>query len=300
MDYELTFVVSGVSVDDDDAVDALEELDAMLFRGGGVDLLTITGTGEDPVRAARYAAACAVNAVPRMRVLRLDRNLVGIPEIVERTGRTRQNVAQWVSGERQAGTQPFPQPEGTAGRSKVWLWSEVNTWLHNIGLADGRHYPSRDEMTKIDHALLNSTTMTITYDCPADEFAAERDAVSHEMERSETLRDLVSGLAGNASTLDAQGRHVVVVAGQSEPAGAVMDRMLDYGHDVVLLTMTDRLFAAVMSTNRKPKPVPVVSVPLAATMRDWVDLMWKNPNAAFTLSSAGQVQPKDAVYGDAA
>ncbi|WP_433890728.1 helix-turn-helix transcriptional regulator [Streptomyces sp. CA-111067] len=300
MEYELTFVVSGASVDDEDAVDALEELDAMLFRGGGVDLLTLGATGDDPVSAARYAATCAVNAVPRLRVHRLDRNLVGIAEIAQRTGRSRQNVAQWVSGVRQADAAPFPPSEGTAGRSKVWLWSEVNSWLRGIGLDDGLRYPSRDEMTMIDHALLTTLTTTITFDCPDDEFASERDAIRKELERSETLLGLVRGLADNSGTLDGQGRHVIIIAGQSEPAADVMERVLSHGHDVVLMSMADRLFAATMTTKRRSKPTGLVHVPLAATMKEWVDLMWKNSNAAFLLPSSVQAMPQDAVFRDAA
>src|SRR5690242_11076079 len=101
MELEVTFVVSGATVDDDDAVDALEAIDAMLFRGAGVDLLTMTATGDNPVIAARTAAVQAISLVPRLRVHRVDRDLVGVQEIADRTGRSRQNVSQWIKGERQ-------------------------------------------------------------------------------------------------------------------------------------------------------------------------------------------------------
>lgn len=299
MDYELTFVVSGASVDDDDAVEAMEALDAMLFRGAGVDLLTLTATGDDAVTAARQAATNAVNAIPRLHVHRLDHGLVGIHEIAERTGRSRQNVTQWANGHRRADAEPFPSPVGTAGRSRVWLWSEVNAWLRQIGLDDGLQYPTRAEMTLIDYALLTMHTVTVTFDSPDDEFAEERQQVEAEIGRTDSV-DLLRKLADRTSTLDSQGRHVVVIAGQSEPAAAVMERIAAYGHDVVLMTRTDRLLAVVLSTKPAPKPKGLVPVPLTATIREWVELMWNHPNAAFMLSSTGQATPKEVVFRDAA
>lgn len=59
-------------------------------------------------------------------------------DIAERTGRTRQNVQQWVK----------PPPEGSAGRSLAWRWAEVNAWL-NVHAADlaagGQQEPGRRE-----------------------------------------------------------------------------------------------------------------------------------------------------------
>ncbi|MGW4896885.1 helix-turn-helix transcriptional regulator [Kitasatospora sp. NPDC004240] len=156
MDYELTFVVSGTSVDDADTVEALEhELDAMLYRGGGVDLLTIVTPGDSCLAAALQAVSDVGRVASHLQLLRLDRNLVGVAEIAQRTSRTRQNVNQWINGDRQ-GKARFPLPEGTAGRSHVWLWSEVNRWLRIIGLDDGFEYPTRDEMAIIDSMLIRA------------------------------------------------------------------------------------------------------------------------------------------------
>jgi predicted DNA-binding transcriptional regulator AlpA len=140
------------------AVEALRDrLDAMLFRAGCLDLVTAAASGGTAVEAALRAVTALSGEAPGLRVHRLDRELVGVQEIAERTGRTRQNVAQWVRGERLAGNAPFPSPEGTAGRSPVWLWTEVNSWLDARDLGDGCTYPTRQEMLLIDHALLAST-----------------------------------------------------------------------------------------------------------------------------------------------
>ena len=299
MDFEVTFVVSGATVDDDDAVEALEAIDAMLFRGAGVDLLTMTGVGDNAVVAARTAAVEAINLVPRLRVHRVDRDLVGVPEIAERIGRSRQNVSQWIKGERQVEAGPFPQPEGTAGRSKVWLWSEVNAWLREVGLDDGNNYPTRSDMTLIDHALLTMLTMTFTFDNPDDAYHADRQRIAEAIESPE-FADQLRQLAEKPTTLDEQKRHVIVIASPDEPAAEAMERILSHGHDVVLMTVTDRIFAVVMSTNLPPIPKELVPVSPDSTVGDWVDLMWNHPNAAFVLSSAGQATPEAGVFRNAA
>ncbi|MEU9884400.1 hypothetical protein [Sphaerisporangium sp. NPDC051011] len=155
MEYEFRFVVEGASVDHTAAVEVLErELDAMLFRGGGVDLLDIAFEGEDAFDAAMHAARSVARHVPDLRLLRLHRDLVGIPEIAERAGVTRQNVHQWVTGQRRRrGVAPFPAPEGTAGRTQVWLWVEVNAWLKQLSMDDGANRPDRNEIADIDSAL---------------------------------------------------------------------------------------------------------------------------------------------------
>ncbi|WP_431931448.1 helix-turn-helix transcriptional regulator [Nonomuraea jabiensis] len=158
----MTFVVTGADVDDDQAVAALmEHLDAMLFRGAGVDLLSIVIDGENAIDAARRAYIKARMHVPEIVFVRLDRDLVGIPEIAERSGRTRQSIAQLIAGERRGDVPPFPQPEGVIGRARVWLWSEVSAWLKHLGIDDGLARPSREEMTEIDYRLQRGALRTL-------------------------------------------------------------------------------------------------------------------------------------------
>ncbi|MEU7568918.1 hypothetical protein AB0A99_23520 [Streptomyces fradiae] len=73
MEYDFTFAVSGVDVDDRAAVETLRRhRDALLARAGGVDLLCVTGSGGSVAEAASAVRA----AVPRLRVIRLDRDPV--------------------------------------------------------------------------------------------------------------------------------------------------------------------------------------------------------------------------------
>ncbi|GAA4234696.1 hypothetical protein GCM10022254_40180 [Actinomadura meridiana] len=154
MEYEFRFVVKGATVDDADIVDLLADtFDAMLFRGAGVDLLDVSGEGRDALDAAVSAVRAIRSTVPQLQLLYLDRDLVGIPEIAERTNATRQAVSLWANGSRRNEAQPFPAPEGVAGRAKVWLWAEVDAWLAFHGLDDGINRPTREEIADIDSAL---------------------------------------------------------------------------------------------------------------------------------------------------
>ncbi|MFE2866197.1 hypothetical protein [Embleya sp. NPDC059259] len=158
-----------------------------------------------------------------MRVIRLDRDLVGIADIAERTKRTRQNVTQWTHGTRHS-KQPFPSPDGVVGCSRVWLWSEVNTWLRTIDLGDPIELPSREEMAAIDYALAfprQDLGLTLELHIAADE---------HERERHEVARRLMAkavALAGRISDDDTYdgGPVLVVCAVCSDSLAWVMSQL---------------------------------------------------------------------------
>ncbi|HVA10383.1 MAG TPA: DUF4287 domain-containing protein [Acidimicrobiales bacterium] len=153
-EYEFLFVVDGVSVEDDSFVGIItEHFDGLLSWNRGLHRLAISGTGADAMGACLGLVTEIQALIPGMRILRLDPDLVGIPDIAERTGHTRQNVQQWVNGERNA-DRPFPPPEGSAGRSLVWRWHEVNEWLRPLGLDDQTLRPTREESVWLDAALI--------------------------------------------------------------------------------------------------------------------------------------------------
>ncbi|GAA2583140.1 helix-turn-helix transcriptional regulator [Streptomyces tubercidicus] len=294
MDYDFTFIVTGVTVEDADAVESLfDTLDATLAKAGGQHMVSITMDGPRAVDAALHAATALRECVPGLRVIRLDRDLVGIPEISERTDRSRQNVAQWVAGERKAEHGPFPAPEGVAGRTQVWLWTEVNAWLRKHGMGDTDvAYPSREEMTEIDFALANAVSLTFKY-APTLGFDEGRQTVVRELQRRH-MPKLVKVLTGS-QTLDQNGRHVVLVADQHEPADAVMKRVADFDHGVMLVTMTDQFVGAELSTQEDASPSPeVVSVPTTATVRDWFELALEHPGASFTPGGMERAEPHPA------
>jgi hypothetical protein len=155
-EFEFLFVVDGVSMDDDKAVALLtDDFDAVLSWNCGRYRLAVSSEGRACVDAAVTLAHRLAEALPCIRILHLDHDLVGISDIAQRTGRSRQNVLQWTNGERN-GSRPFPAPEGSAGRSPVWRWADVNAWLTplGLGLGDGAARPTRAEAAVIDYVCL--------------------------------------------------------------------------------------------------------------------------------------------------
>jgi hypothetical protein len=155
VEYEFLFVVDGVSSDDDTMVAALTDaFDGVLSWNRGLCRLAISSQGADALDALRNLLTRISSEVPALKILRLDPDLVGVSDIAERTGRTRQNVQQWVTGERNS-ENPFPPSEGCAGRSHVWRWADVNDWLKPLGFDDGETRPTRDESVFLDAALIS-------------------------------------------------------------------------------------------------------------------------------------------------
>ncbi len=180
MEYEFIFVVDGISVDDGESVKILfDKYDAMIASHHGQSILAISRDGENSLAVAQSLIGDLRADLPGIRILRLDADLVGVSDIAARTGRTRQNVAQWVSGERGA----FPPAEGAVGRSQVWRWSEVNRWLEGIGLGDGAVRPSRDESLMIDLVIsqwlqaMDNGVLAIQLVVQQDDRIADRQAV---------------------------------------------------------------------------------------------------------------------------
>ncbi|MER5751002.1 hypothetical protein [Streptomyces sp. NPDC002088] len=154
MEYEFLFVVDGIDVDDDVAVGIIfDEFDGLLTRHRGKHLLDVAQEGDSAIDAAHRLVMRLRAELPKMRLLRLDPDLVGVPDIAERTGRTRQNVLQWATGDRRSGTHAFPEPEGTVGRSLVWRWAEVAAWLTAVGENPADRGTTREDALYIDFML---------------------------------------------------------------------------------------------------------------------------------------------------
>ncbi|MGA5133221.1 hypothetical protein [Streptomyces blastmyceticus] len=282
MEYEFTFVVDGATVDDDTAVNRLaDELDAMLARAGGQDLLSVSSYGDNAVEAALSVAHIARDLIPGLRLLRLDRDLVGVQEIAERTGRSRQNVHQWATGARLADKEPFPQPEGTVGRAHAWLWSEVNDWLHQHGLDDGALYPTRHEMTQIDYLLANGLSFSFR-STPAQGFDESRDeVVAALMEHQVGFSQFLSRLPLE----NAADQHILAVAGHDEPAHEVMRFIAEANRDVVLVSSRGGVITGVHFSVDTKGPQKVVQVRHDFTVWDWMDLVRDEPSATFVAES---------------
>lgn len=86
-------------------------------------------------------ARSVTHLLPRARPIRLDEDLVSIPDIASRVGVSREAVRNWANGLRHSN---FPLPRGIVGDGiKVWGWSEVSRWLHNnLHLGDSEAFPN--------------------------------------------------------------------------------------------------------------------------------------------------------------
>ncbi|WP_150237397.1 helix-turn-helix transcriptional regulator [Nocardiopsis quinghaiensis] len=285
-EYEFIFVVDGFSLDDHDEIETLgEELGALVSSFHGVLRMSVSGEGENAVAAAQSVVKSVHRIVPAMRFVRLHRDLVGVSDIAELTGRTRQNVDQWVRGQRHDGA-PFPRPEAVVGRSLVWLWSEVDEWLREIGLDDGLNWPSRDEMTEIDWSLKNlrPVRLNLVFDRVREDV---RRLAGRLAEHARTNQRFVRYLVGNPQVRDERGNYTVLVCSPRNEAVDVFRRLDSFPHPVVLATVNGkRIHAFVMESGEDADGETTELVP-GMTVRDWLGMIALSPERGFTIASEG-------------
>lgn len=134
--YNFTLTLSGVTAD-------TENLEDALFAGGCDDaLLCFYGKSvylefdrEAPSLdcAIRTAVEDAESAGVNARVESVDSALVGLSDIAELTGMSRQAIALLKDGARGPGNFPGPV-QRLRGQSPLWDWAAVASWL----MAQGR------------------------------------------------------------------------------------------------------------------------------------------------------------------
>lgn len=130
--FEFRFVVAGLDFDDEASLDLLHR-----DLGGDVSVsstttdlveVVVTTPGDDALVAVNSAIARVGSLLEHVDVLRLDQELVGISDIAQLTGRTREAIRLYADGKRGAGH--FPAPMGVVGDSvRVWRWADVDAWL---------------------------------------------------------------------------------------------------------------------------------------------------------------------------
>lgn len=153
--YTVSLVLEGVALTDD-VIDVLVDAigDVVPAAVGGV--VTVTAPIEAPSEeSAAFALIERVRSVlPDAVVVRLDQDLVSIPDIAVRTGRTRESVRQLVDGKRGPGG--FPAPVGTVGDSiRVWPWAVVADWFRvALGEELGEYGVSPETAALVDAYLV--------------------------------------------------------------------------------------------------------------------------------------------------
>lgn len=145
--YEFAWVVDGFDVEDDATLDRLYETFDDVAAGSVAGRVTIDFVIEAiaPAEALFTTLDRFTAAFAQARVLRLDRDLVAIPDIADRTDRTPESVRLLVNGKRGPGG--FPTPVGAlGGGTRVWEWAAVVDWLSSAGIPV-------EENHLIDHEL---------------------------------------------------------------------------------------------------------------------------------------------------
>ena len=129
--WDFTLIVEGRDIASEEVFDALWEAgcdDALIGQTNGVQYLDFDRDAET-IEEAVASAVADTERVPGLQVVRfVDSDLVGMSEIAERCGRTRESVRLLVTGARGPGQ--FPPPVNDPRRPhRLWRWSEVERWL---------------------------------------------------------------------------------------------------------------------------------------------------------------------------
>jgi hypothetical protein len=154
--YRLNVVFSGIDFDDDDVFEALASFRNIVWRAqGAYAFATATLEATSALEAAALVVQQVTTCVASASPIRLDEDLVAIPDIASRLGVTREAVRLWANGARHSN---FPLPRGVVGNGiKVWTWSDVNGWLRqNLNLGDPEEFPTAHEAALINSMFTDS------------------------------------------------------------------------------------------------------------------------------------------------
>ncbi|MGN6128738.1 MAG: hypothetical protein ACTHOK_00180 [Nocardioidaceae bacterium] len=143
--FEWMFVTDAVTDELETAIE--EEVGGFVGGHGPITLVTVDGEGGDAlevghqlVRQLEDLGVTTVRAYP---------DLVTRKTIASRARVTTQAVGLWTRGERHKEL-PFPEPF-TLAAGGLWLWSDVNAWLKEKGLAhDEVEYPTRSDLDALN------------------------------------------------------------------------------------------------------------------------------------------------------
>jgi hypothetical protein len=126
--FAFSATVTGLDLDNVERLDALFT-DAFALVPGEIDgvasvSVEIAATsGEDALKTVTGHLA---RVAPELRVLRVDEDLVNIPEIALRLDLSREAVRLLASGAR--GDGDFPLHRTIVGQQKLWTWAGIHAW----------------------------------------------------------------------------------------------------------------------------------------------------------------------------
>jgi predicted DNA-binding transcriptional regulator AlpA len=132
--YTFTLILKGPDTLLSENFERLEDSgcdDASFGERGGVQYADFDREARTYVDAVVSAIANVENAVVGLSVLRVEsETLVGVSDVAERTGLSREYVRLLADGQR--GPKNFPSPRASIGGNRVlWDWPEVADWFRN-------------------------------------------------------------------------------------------------------------------------------------------------------------------------
>lgn len=103
--------------------------DALVATGRlGFVGLRVTRAAETAQAAIDSAIADVLTAIPGAELTEIEPDLVGLSDIAERLGRSRQNIRKYLDGEIKSVTVPFPMAVAS-GTTSLWRLLEVLQWF---------------------------------------------------------------------------------------------------------------------------------------------------------------------------
>ncbi len=162
--FEVSLVVRGLDLEDDNQIAQIFTIFGNNLQVSGspqnaiLNLLLDTG---DPINATTSAITQLESNLPDIEVLRVDSDLVAIPDIARRIDRTRENVRQFADGTRGPGG--FPACVGVVGDAiRVWRWADVESWLRDNAGYSFPTLPMPTSAIDILNARLSNTRQLAT------------------------------------------------------------------------------------------------------------------------------------------
>lgn len=126
--FEFAFEVDGFDQEDDRLFEAIVEVLGDVISASHLGRVTLGFSVEAENALGALATTCAKlrEVAPQVRVIRMDRDLVNIPEIAIRTGQSPESIRLYALGKRLDGS--FPVPVAVVGNG-IWEWAAVANWF---------------------------------------------------------------------------------------------------------------------------------------------------------------------------
>jgi len=146
--YNFTLTLSGVHAETEGLSDALYTRgcdDALICFYGSSVYVEFDREADSLHSAIESAVFDIENAGIGALVVSVDSALVGLSDIAELSGLTRQAITLLKDGLRGKGDFPGPV-QRISGQSPLWDWSEVASWLLNCGRLDNKDNQARESL----------------------------------------------------------------------------------------------------------------------------------------------------------